>query len=74
MPTISKRAAAVCAASPYRNPEIQNGVWTVGFWPNKAEIVLQVDFPDREIRTEDDLYRAEIELEQTMRGAILLSR
>jgi hypothetical protein len=29
MLTISKRAAAVCAAGPYRNPEIQNGVWTV---------------------------------------------
>jgi hypothetical protein len=74
MLTISKLAAAVCAAIPYSEPKLENGVWTVGFWPDKADIALQVDFPDREIKTDKDLGRAEIDLVHRMRGVILMSR
>jgi hypothetical protein len=52
MRTIGTRAAAICDASLYGDPKLENGVWTVGFKQRKEIMALQVNFPDREIAKE----------------------
>jgi hypothetical protein len=57
----------------YGVPKVKNTVWTVGFKQNKEPMALQVEYPDREIANDSDLLRAELDLENRMRGAILMS-
>jgi hypothetical protein len=74
MKKISIRAIAYCNAKPYREPTLDNGNWTVGFWPTpNAPIALQVTFLDREVSDEKAEYKATAELESAIRGALLMS-
>ena len=70
---ISKQAAASCGATLYGTPKLEGGIWTIGFKQPTTIMALQVTFSDHEIVADNDLYRTELELERTMRGAILLS-
>ena len=74
MQTIGTRVATICDASLYGDPKLENGVWTVGFKQHKEMMALEVNFPDRDIAKDNDLNRAELDLERTMKSAIFLSR
>jgi hypothetical protein len=71
--TLRDRVLPICNAVPYGSVTLQDGAWVVGFRENKAIMALQIEFRDREIANDADLYRAEIDLENQIRGAIMLS-
>jgi hypothetical protein len=73
MLTIRGRVVAVCDAVAYGDPQLHNGSWVVGFKQHKEIMALQVNVRDREISNESELYKAEIDLEKAIRGAILMS-
>jgi len=73
MKEIGTRAAAICGAKLSGEPTLKNGVWTVGFRQYKEVTALEVGFSDREVANDSELLKAEIDLERTMRGGILMS-
>jgi len=70
---ICSMAIAACNAVPYGVPALTEDNWVIGFRKPRDEMALQVEFPDREIRTDAEEYAAAIELERRIRSAFMMS-
>lgn len=71
---LSAMAIQWCGAVPYGIPKLHDGKWVIGFKEHRQdEMALQVEFPDRDVCTDEEEYTVSVALESRIRSALLLS-